>query len=157
MYSLILWAVCFMANVVYWKLTASHSSLSCELDFHLTTTKNGIKVDRYWIKWQRERCWSRKIKSTFIWLALRYKLFRKAHNFVVNYEKSRRVKRFFHTYLSFRKMLSMLVSFCFLLFFSCLCLCLCSSIKDSSYWNCIHVWSSLLSPSVNHINGIPYE
>lgn len=33
----------------------------------------------------------------FIWLALRHKLCSKAHNFAVNYEKSRRVKHFFHT------------------------------------------------------------
>lgn len=43
-----------------------------------------------------ERCWDWII----IWLAVRYKLYSKAHDFAVNYEKPRRVKHFFHTYLA---------------------------------------------------------
>lgn len=75
----------------------------------------------------------------------------------VNYEKSRRVKRFFHTlpYLS----LWFVVHTLFLLHSAETVSLTAVQLKQigrfaGSYF---HVWSSLLSPSVNHLNGIPYR
>lgn len=98
-------------------------------------------------------------------------MYRNAHNFVVNYGKSQRVKRFFHTSqfsLPFSLAHSLLQSCAhtktFTLFSVDLILVhfglsdfllVVQPKADRTLLNRTHVWSSLLSQSVNHINGIP--